>query len=159
MDGPTSIPLRIEPTDAGADHSHIVVTRVVRQDNNHALLAAAQFGPADHPSVKMEFPVTRGGVELGDVSEFKGVSFDMRGEGQYRLLLKTYAVRDPNLYSARIAPSGEWHTVRLPFAEIKRAKQISAWDGRDLVSLVFEMSGAPETTSSLELDNLAFYKD
>jgi len=158
-DGRTNLDtLRIEPTDAGADHSHVVVTRVLREGTNHALLAAAQFGPADRPAVKIEFPVTRGGVELGDVSEFTGVSFDMRGEGQYRLLMKTYGVRDLSLYASKIAPSGAWHTVHIPFSELKRARQTGTWDGRDLISLVFEMSGTPETTSSLELDNLAFYK-
>jgi imidazolonepropionase-like amidohydrolase len=158
-DGRTNLDtLPIEPLDAGADHSRVVVTRVLRDGKDHALLAAAQFGSAEHPLVKLEFPVTRGAVELGDVSSFSGVSFDVRGEGQYRLLLKTYGVRDSNWYAAPIAPSRGWSSVHIPFVALKRAGTSSSkWSARDLQALIFEISGAPESTSSLELDNVTFY--
>ena len=148
--------LRIETVDAGADHSRVVTTRVVREGNNHALQATVHLGPLEHPFVRLEVPLTRGAVELADVSRFAGVSFDMRGEGAYRLLLKTYGVRDPNWYAAAVPGSGAWRTVRIPFADFKR-KSGEPWAKRDLRSLVFEISGPTDSTTAIELDNLSFY--
>ncbi len=158
-DGRTALDtLQIEPVDAGADHSRIVTTRILREGSNHALLAAAHFGPIEHPYVRLEFPVTRGAVELADVSRYAGVSLDVRGEGQYKLMLKTYDVRDLNWYTAPIDPSGTWRTVRIPFTNFKRTgKSPATWSGRDLRALVFEISGSTDSKASLELDNIEFY--
>jgi imidazolonepropionase-like amidohydrolase len=149
--------LRIETLDSGADHSRVIIARVIREGNNHALLANAHFGPAEHPFVRLEVPVTRGAVELGDVSSFRGISFDARGENQYRLLLKTYGVRNSDWYGSDFSSSGAWKTVRIPFSEFKRREQSPAWQCKDLRSLVFEMLGPADSVSSLELDNIAFY--
>ena len=149
--------LRIETLDAGADHSRVITARVIREGNNHALLANAHFGPGEHPFVRLELPVTRGAVELGDVSSFHGISFDARGENQYRLLLKTYGVRKPDWYASDFTSSGAWKTVRIPFSEFKRREPSPPWQSKDLRSLVFEMLGPADSVSSLELDNIAFY--
>ncbi|HEY3840225.1 MAG TPA: amidohydrolase family protein, partial [Bryobacteraceae bacterium] len=78
-DGRTALDtLPIETVDAGADHSHVVVERIARSANNHSMLAAVRFGPAAHPYVRLEIPITRGGVELGDVSRYTGITIEVR---------------------------------------------------------------------------------
>lgn len=157
-DGRTALnTMRLETVDAGSDHSHVVVERVARGEQGHALLAAVRFGPAEHPYVRLEIPVTRGAVELGDVSRFTGVQMDIRGGGQYRLLLKTYHVREPDWYAVEIPPSVDWKTVRIPFSVLKRDTPGDAWGKRDLRSLIFQMTGPPDGRSAVELDNIAFY--
>ncbi len=157
-DGRTDLnTLPLETLDAGSDHSHVVVERIARSENDHAMLAAVRFGPALHPFVRLELPVTRGAVELGDVSNFKGIAMDIRGQGQYRLVLKTYGVRDNDWYGADLPGSVEWKTIRVPFSDLKRGRSGAPWSKRDLRSLVFQITGAPDGRSALELDNLAFY--
>jgi imidazolonepropionase-like amidohydrolase len=157
-DGRTALDtLPIETEDAGADHSRVVITRVSRNEKNHALLAAVHFGPAEHPFVRLEVPVTRGAVELGDVSRYTGVSMDVRGEGRYRLLMKTYGVRGPDWYAADIPGSIEWKTVRIPFSALKRRNSDEPWTKRDLRSLVVQISGAPGGDAVMEMDNIRFY--
>jgi hypothetical protein len=121
------------------------------------MLAAVRFGPAAHPYVRLEVPVTRGAVELGDVSRYTGITMDMRGQGQYRLLLKTYGVRDQDWYAAAIPKSIEWKKIRIPFTDLKRENASDPWGKRDLRSLIFQIMGAPDGRTALELDNLAFY--
>jgi len=158
-DGRTALDtMPLETEDAGSDHSHVVAERIVRSGNDHALLAAVHFGPAAHPYIRVEIPVTHGAVELGDVSRYDGIQMDVRGEGQYRLLLKTYRVRQTDWFSADIPPSAEWTTVRIPFTEFKRENPGEAWDKRDLRSLVFQIMGDPDGRSALELDNISFYE-
>jgi hypothetical protein len=157
-DGRTSLDtLQIETEDAGADHSRAVVERVLRDTRNHAMLAAVQFGPAEHPYVRLEFPVTRGAVELGDVSAYNGVKMDIRGQGKYRLRLKTYGVRNAEWYEADLPDSSAWKTIRVPFIAMKRAGESAPWAKRDLRSLVFQVMGEPGGRTNLELDNLEFY--
>ena len=150
-----TMPLTTE--DAGADHSRGVVERVIREGKNHALLAAVHLGPAQHPYIRLEIPVTRGAVELGDVSRFNGIKVDVHGEGQYRLLLKTYGVRDQDWFGADIPASSEWTSVRIPFTDFKRENSGDPWGKRDLRSLVFQIMGPPGGNTALELDNIAFY--
>lgn len=149
--------MQLETLDAGADHSRVVVERIARDAVNHAMLAAVHFGPAEHPYVRLEFPVTRGAVELGDVSRYTGISLEMRGEGRYRLLLKTYGVRQPDWYAAELPPSAQWKTLRIPFSSMKRESTDAAWGKQDLRSLIFQVMGTPEGRAALELDNLSFY--
>jgi hypothetical protein len=102
--------------------------------------------------VRLELPLTPGGVELADVSQFTGVSFDVRGEGSHRLmLLPGGKSRAPS--AAPIAARGEWQTVKIPFSELKGG----TWTGKNLRIVGFELSGAPESTVWLELDNIRFY--
>lgn len=157
-DGRTALDtMRLTTEDAGADHSRGVVERVIREGKNHALLAAVHFGPAEHPHIRLEIPVTRGAVELGDVSRFNGIKMDVRGEGRYRLLLKTYRVREQDWFGTDIPPSAEWTTIHIPFTDFKRENPGDPWSKRDLRSLVFQIMGSPGGNTALELDNVAFY--
>ncbi len=157
-DGRTALDtMPLETEDAGADHSRVVVERIARDEKNHAMLAAVHFGPAPRPYVRLEVPVTPGAVELADVSAFSGVTVDVRGPGKYRLLLKTYGIRDQDWYAADIPGSVDWKTVRIPFSEMKRESGGDPWSKRDLRSLIFQVMGAPDGRTFLQLDNLAFY--
>ena len=147
-DGRTDLDtLPISTEDAGADHSRAVLTRVTRENNNHAMLTAVNFGPAEHPYVRLEFPLTRGAVELADASRYSGISLDLRGEGRYRMLFKTYGARTQAWPAADLDGAADWVTRRIPLPTNKK----------DLRSIVIQIMGTPEGRTSLELDNLKFY--
>jgi hypothetical protein len=158
-DGRTQIDtLRVNATDTGTDHSTMLWTRVVRSGLDHAMQVTARLAAKERPWVRLELPLTPGGVELADASAFTGVTFDARGEGAHRLMVLTGGGRAGGPFSAAIAATGEWQTVRIPFADLRRtARGEGEWTGKNLRLLGFEVSGAPESTPWLELDNIRFY--
>ena len=150
--------LRVNSTDAGPDHSAMMFFPVVRSGSDHALLVSARLAARDHPYVRLELPLTPGGVELADVSRYTGVSFEARGEGVFRLLAHNYGLRSRDLYAAGFTVAGDWQTVRIPFSDLRRpAPDAGAWNRRDVRALVFELSGSADSTAWLELDNVRFY--
>jgi imidazolonepropionase-like amidohydrolase len=150
--------LRVNATDSGVDHSTMLWQPVVRSGSNHSMLVTARLAAKERPWVRLELPLTPGGVELGDASQFTGVTFDVRGEGSHRLMLLPGGGKSRSPFFAPVASKGEWQTVKIPFADLQRAgREEGAWTGRNLRILAFEVSGAPESTAWLELDNIRFY--
>ena len=158
-DGRTQLgTLRVNATDAGVDHSLMMFQPIVRAPGDHALMVQAQMAARDRPFVRMEFPLTPGAVELADVSAYSGVSFDARGEGAYRLIVNSYGIRAADPYLAPFSATGDWQTIKIPFATLKRrAADAGPWARNDARSLLFELSAAPMTGAWLELDNVKFY--
>ena len=160
-DGRTNLGTRIEHGgDRGIDHSTITPTRVLRDANDHSLFIVAATGPHDPAYVRLKLPLTRGSVELADISGYRGVSFDVRGEGGYRLLVETYQVRDQEQFAAGFEAGGAWRTVKIDFAQLKRkSERAVAWTGRDARELQFEIARPAGAKAWLELDNVKFYQD
>ena len=97
------------------------------------MLVTAKLAAKDRPWVRLELPLTPGGVELADASQFTGVTFDVRGEGAHRLLVLTGGGRSRAPFAAPINASGEWQTVAIPFASLERvARGDGEWNGRNL---------------------------
>ncbi len=148
--------LRLNATDAGVDHSAMVFLPVIRSGEDHALLAAAQFAGKERPFVRVDFPLTPGAIEVADVSMFSGVMFDVRGEAGARLMMQTYHVRSADVWSAPVAVTGEWQTVKIPYTALKR-RAGGTWDGKDARAILFELSGTAGGAAWMELDNVRFY--
>jgi hypothetical protein len=149
--------LRVNSTDGGVDHSVMRFLPVIRQGNDHALLVTALFAAKDDPYVRLELPLTTGEVELADVSRYSGVSFDARGEGTSRLVMYNYGTRLRNPFAAEFPLAGEWRSVKIPFAMLKREDDETPFTPRDVRALMFELSGEAETSAWMELDNVRFY--
>jgi imidazolonepropionase-like amidohydrolase len=158
-DGFTNLGTRIEHgADRGVDHSTVTYTTVLRGANDHSLFVLAGSGPRDPAYVRLKLPLTRGSVELADIGGYRGVSFDVRGEGGYRLLLDTYGVRDQEQFAAGFEAGGTWRTVKIDFTQLKRKTEHPvAWTGRDARELQFEIARPAGTKAWLELDNVRFY--
>jgi len=150
--------LRINGSDPGIDHSKILFTRVPRKENDHALMIQSAMGPKEHNFVLMHIPLTPGGIELADVSKFRGVSFEARGEGSYRLRFVTYGVRAGEDFNSPFETGGDWKTVRIDFASLARKGASAQWTGRDVRELLFEISGPSGSKPWLELDDIRFYE-
>lgn len=157
-DGRTQLgTLRVNATDPGIDHSTMLWQPVVRAGRDHSMLVTAKLAAKERPWVRLELPLTPGGVEFADASPFTGITFDVRGEGSHRLLVMPGG-KSRTPFVAPVAAKGEWQTVKIPFTELQRAaRDEGGWTGRDLRLLGFEVSGAPQSTAWLELDNIRFY--
>ncbi|MFN9742757.1 MAG: amidohydrolase family protein [Acidobacteriota bacterium] len=148
-------------SDSGVDPSKVIFGRIARQPDSASLLATARLSIKERPYIRMTIPLRRGGVEPVDASKFSGVKFEVRGAGDYRLVVPTYQVRDLNYFAAPFKASPGWSTISIPFSALRRnenSRQAGvAWTGRDLLTIGFEMAGRSGELRWIELDNIRFY--
>lgn len=149
--------LRLDDMDGGHDRSVQVSQITVRSGADHALLLAARMAQKDDPSAGVLLPLSRGSVEPVDASAFKGVRFDVRGDGEYAFTVGTQGGR----WRAPIKAGPEWTTVEIPFADLKRlagrGPSTGAWTGTDLIDLGFSGGREPGQRLWLQIDNVMFY--
>ena len=152
--------LWVNSTDSGTDHSQVIFGRTLREASNHALSIMAKMYAKDRPFVRTSLPLSRGAIEPVDVRGFRGIRFEARGDGNYRLIVPTRAVRDNGDYQALFTASAQWKTVTIEFSSLKQSNTQTpiAWTGTDLLMLTFEIARQAGETGWLELDNIRFYK-
>ncbi len=155
--------LRVNSTDSGLDHSQMLFVRTLREGNGHALAIAAKMAEKDRPFARLNIPLSMGAIEPVDARAFRGIQFDARGDGEYRLLVPTRAVRRTDYYQHSFGASAAWQTVRIPFSELRQliAAELppnEPWTGSDLLMLMFELARPAGEKAWLELDNVMFYK-
>jgi imidazolonepropionase-like amidohydrolase len=147
-------------SDPAADHSNLVFTRIVRDESKkeHALALAAEFAPKSTPFVRFHIPLTRGSLELADLSAFHGISLDVRGEGEYSLLTELYGGKETGLPAANFKAAGSWHNAHIDFAQLKLKDGKNAdWNGKNVREILIEIARPAGSKSWLEIDNVRFY--
>jgi imidazolonepropionase-like amidohydrolase len=152
--------LWVNSTDAGVDPSPMVYGRIVREAGKHALSVSGKMSEKDRPYIRINLPLNRGAIEPVDAREFRGVRFDARGDGNYRLIIPTSGVRDSAYFQAAFKADSQWQTVSVDFSSLTQAGGRTAvkWKGDDLLMLNFEIARPAGSFVWLELDNVRFYK-
>jgi imidazolonepropionase-like amidohydrolase len=152
--------LWVNSTDPGVDPSPMVYGRKVREKDDHAFSIAGRMSEKERPFIRINVPLSRGAIEPVDAREFRGIRFDVRGDGDYRLIVPTYQVRDFGYFQAPFTAGSQWQTVKIDFSSLNQVGGRTAikWTGSDLLMLSFEISRPPGTFAWLELDNVRFYK-
>jgi imidazolonepropionase-like amidohydrolase len=157
--------LWVNSTDSGTDHSRMIFGRTTRAPGDHAINLEGWMSVAERPWIAVTLPLGKGGIEPVDVSGYSGVSFDVRGEGDYRLVVPTRAIRNNNFFQATFPGTAEWKTIRIPLSTLKPSAEgrqaaggSPAWTGTDALGLVFRIERKPGEFGWLELDNVRFYK-
>jgi imidazolonepropionase-like amidohydrolase len=151
--------LWVNSTDAGHDHSQMIFGRTRRGRTGHALSVLSRMAEKERPFVRVSVPLSRGALEPVDARAFRGVRFDARGEGEYRVLIPTREVRDFAYYQAPFKAAGRWETITIEFSSLRQGgAKAAAWTGADLLMLTFEIARQPGEIGWLELDNIRFYK-
>ncbi len=150
----------VNSTDAGHDHSAMLFGRIDREADNHALSVAGRMSETESPFVRLNVPLSRGAIEPVDVRRFRGVQFDVRGSGDYSLIIPTYSIRDSNYFNATFQAAPQWRTVRVAFSALKRSPDDGtlAWTGDDLLMLSFEAARPAGSYVWIELDNIKFFE-
>ena len=149
--------LRVDSTDAGPDHSRFMFLPIVREGNDHSLLLEAGLAAKEHPYVRLELPLTPGGIDLADVSPYHGISFIARGHCDCRVVLDSYNIRNHSFFASPFQVSGEWTAVQLPFSGLHARSAKEKWDPRAIRVVNFEVSGPGGSKAWLELDKVEFY--
>ncbi|MCC6589135.1 MAG: amidohydrolase family protein [Bryobacterales bacterium] len=139
--------LRVNSTDEGTNHSAMLFQRVPRAGGQgHVLAIQARMSIKKSPYAQLWLPLSKGAVEPVDVSAFKLVRFDVRGEGAYSLVFWPRAIRSYNLPKAPFEAAGDWRTVQAPLPA----------NARELISLGFEIARPAGEMGWLEIDNVRF---
>lgn len=147
-------------SDPAGDHSQLIFTRITRDEagRDHALSLHASFAARERPFVQLHLPLTRGSILPADLRAYTGVSFDVRGAGAYRLLTALYGKRPAEYPAAGFNANAKWSNVRIDFAQLASKEGApQPWTGTNANEIVFELSGKPDSTGWLELDNVRFY--
>ncbi len=148
----------ITGTETADRPTTLVAGRVVRAFRDHALHLTARMGEAASPYLRASLALSPDG-EPRDVSRFRGLRFDARGEGRYRIVFVTRRVADGRFHESYFSGSPEWTPVSIPFASVGQngSGNRVAWTGRDLVEIRFEASRDAGKLAWLELDNVRLY--
>jgi imidazolonepropionase-like amidohydrolase len=149
--------LLTDDVDGGQDRSVQVTTIVSRTASDHALSVAAKMSRKDAPSAGVIIPLNRGSIQPVDVKAFKGVRFEIRGDGDYG-----FGVNTPNgQWSTEVKAGPDWRKVEVPFDSLKKPKPRgggeASWKGDDLVEVEFEASRPAGQKVWMEIDNVEFY--
>ena len=141
-----------------ASAATIVMGRVVRGLRDHALHLTARMGQGAAPFVRAAIPLAADGTPI-DVSRFRGLRFDARGQGRYRIVFVTRSIADGRYHESYFSGSPLWTPVGIPFASIGQNGRggHASFTGRDLIEIRFEIARDAGQMAWLELDNLRFY--
>lgn len=136
----------------------LIMGRVVKGLRDHALLVSARMGTGQDPVARASLKLDPSDRSV-DVSRFRGLRFDARGEGRYRVVFVTRGVTDGRYHESYFSGSPLWTPVSIPFASIGQNGngQKTPWTGRDLVEVRFEMERDAGRLAWMELDNVTFY--
>jgi hypothetical protein len=136
----------------------LVMGRVVKGLRDHALLLSARMGGGRDPYARAALKLDADDRPV-DISRFRGLRFDARGEGRYRLVFVTRAVTDGRYHASYFSGSPLWTPVSIPFASIGQngSGDRVPWTGRDVIEVRFEMLRDAGRLGWLELDNVTFY--
>jgi Amidohydrolase family/Carbohydrate binding domain (family 11) len=145
-------------SDGAGSATTLIMGRVVKGLRDHALLVSARMGGGPDPYARAALKLDAGDRPI-DVSRFRGLRFDARGEGRYRVVFVTRAVDDGRYHQSYFSGSPLWTPVSIPFASIGQngAGTRVPWTGRDVVEVRFEMVRDAGRLGWLELDNVTFY--
>ena len=150
----------VNRSDRGVDASRALLNRTLRGPSNHALTIQARMASKDEAFVSADLPLSPGAIEPVDVSGYRGVRFDARGEGEYRFRIATRRVRDYNYLATVFDAGAEWSRVAIDFSSLSQQSTETPhrWTGDDATKLMFEIHRPGGEGAWLELDNIELFK-
>lgn len=165
--GRTSIDtLRLDDVDNGADRSLQVSAVVARNPGNHALAVTARMARKAEPSAGVILPLSRGSVAPVDARAFKGVRFELRGDGDYAFKINTLT----GTWTADVSGTAQWRQIEIPFSLLQRQMPRSSaggdehgkapveWSAKDLLEVEFGGKRPAGNKFWMEIDNVSFYR-
>ena len=149
--------LRLTDMDSGVERSVVVTNLVPRTEGGRALELAARMSPKANPEAGVLIPLRRGSVQPVDARKFQGIRLELRGEGQYSLLVNTLAGQ----WAVTIQGKPAWTEFRIPFPSLvpARARESApkTWRGDDLLQVGLSVQRAAGKSARAEIDNVGFY--
>jgi imidazolonepropionase-like amidohydrolase len=145
--------LRTDDPDGGLDRTVEISQVTARGADGHALSIAARMAMKSKAQAGVIIPLSRGSIQPVDARAFKGVRFEIRGDGDYEFGVSTSGGR----WSAPFSAGSGWKTVEVPFTALKATRGKDAWTGDDLTEVEFMGGRKGGQKLWLEVDNVTFY--
>jgi hypothetical protein len=159
-DGRSSLDtLRTDDPDGGLDRTVEISQVIARGTDGHALSISARMAMKARPNAGVIIPLTQGSIQPVDARAFKGVRFEVRGDGDYALGVSTTGGR----WSAPFSAGADWKTVEVPFSALKgltyrgETDDKAVWSGADLTEVEFMGGRLGGAKLWMEVDNVTFY--
>ncbi len=92
-----------------------------------------------------------------DVRGFAGLSFDARGDGDYRAIMVSRRQRSGTAPSAPFRAGAEWREVRIAWDDLRKIAR-PEWSPAELTEVSFEIARPAGEKGWLELDNIRLWK-
>ena len=149
--------LRIETPDGGIDRSVEVTQTVPRDNGGKALSLSARMAVKEAAYAGFAIPLSRGSINPAKIGNYKGVRFDLKGDGPYSVQLNGL----DGAWAAQVQGGADWTTVEVPFSQFKpverRGKAGPAFTGDGITQVEFGGSREPGKRMWLQIDNVRFY--
>lgn len=149
--------LRLETPDGGHDRTVEITQIVPRDGGGHALALSARMAVKDDPYAGFAVPLTRGSVVPVNVSRYRGVRLDLRGDGEYRVRVNGL----DGSWERPVAAGAQWATVELPFSALQavaNGRQAGKpWTGDGIIQIEIGGTRPGGERMWLQVDNISFY--
>ncbi len=149
--------LRLETPDGGHDRTVEITQIVPRDGGGHALALSARMAVKETPYAGFAVPLTRGSVVPVNMSQYKGIRIDVRGDGEYRLQVNGL----DGSWGGPVVAGAVWSTVEIPFDTLKpvsRGRQGGkAWTGDGITQIEIGGTRPGGERMWLQVDNISFY--
>jgi hypothetical protein len=145
--------LRLDVFDGGVDRSFVITQIVKRGANGHMLQLAGRMAIKDNAFVGIAFPLTRGSVVPADLGGYRGLRFDLKGEGPFTVRLQGPTSR----WAASVNGAADWQTVVMPFSSLKPDAPERPWDPGAIFQIEISATRPGGQTISMQLDDVTLY--
>jgi imidazolonepropionase-like amidohydrolase len=150
--------LVVTEPDGGIDRSTEVVDLITREDGGHALMMEAKMAVKPNTQAAIVIPLTAGSIVPADIRKYKGVKFDIRGDGPYQVAFNTLA----GPWETSVNGEAKWQTVMVPFSQLKHTRgraEFAAddWTGNNVTEIEIKAHRKGGDKAWLEIDNVSFY--
>ena len=149
--------LRLETPDGGHDRTVEITQILPRDGGGHMLALSARMAVKDDPYAGFAVPLTRGSVVPVDVSAYRGVRLEVKGDGAYRVRINGL----DGSWEADVAAGAQWATLELPFAAMKAVaggrQAGKPWTGDGITQIEIGGTRPGGERMWLQVDNISFY--
>jgi imidazolonepropionase-like amidohydrolase len=149
--------LRIDTPDGGIDRSVEITQTVPRDGGGRALALSARMAAKDNAYGGFAIPLSRGSITPAKISGYKGLRFDLKGDGPYTVRLNGL----DGIWEATVQGGTDWASQDVIFAEFKpvsrRGKASPAFTGDGIIQVEIGGSRGPSQRMWLQVDNVRFY--
>lgn len=140
--------------DGGLERSWQVFEIIEDGERGGILHLTADLALREDAKAGIAIPMNRGFVQPADVSEYAGVSLDVRGDGGvYTFMVST---TDGHWASTFVA-GDEWRTVEFPFASMEAPAEGAEWSGDKVLGIRVLIKRAGGEVAWFELDEVRLY--
>jgi imidazolonepropionase-like amidohydrolase len=149
--------LRIDTPDGGIDRSVEITQTVPRGGGGKALALSARMAMKDNAYGGFAIPLSRGSITPAKISGYKGLRFDLKGDGPYTVRLNGL----DGIWEATVQGGTDWASQDVTFAQFKpvsrRGKASPAFTGDGIIQVEIGGSRGPGQRMWLQVDNVRFY--